>query len=491
MKRSMHKAVLCVYVLGSSLIAAQEALVISDFICCPGFYPPPNQTQPQSLLKGGQAKPLPGNRHLLSGGVELWAYLKTGETNLEVQTPDCVYDQARNTVSSSARIKLQTARGKFSIEGVGFLWRQTNSSLFISNSVRAVVQADMLGSASTNQTVESFKDTPAETVEIFSKRFQYSADSGLGVFSEEVRVSGTNLALTSGVLEVNVPYQERRVRQITARRKVEIDYGGVGDLGKVHAAGGQAIYYTSIGLMEITQDPTWRAGQREGRGDTLFIDQTNKVFRSEGHAWLRMPGQSARESGFFGNIQERRAGGNSVTNDFIEVRSDRYEVRTNSAHFERQTQLDHLVDGLLEGKMTCGTLDLTFSGTNQLQTITAEDKVVIEQFDKQDPKLFTGGRLHFDAPSGILTLTNRPAWRVGQRQGSGDIMEANERQDELVVHGHAWMRLPAGELENFGARSCAVQSRRLQLKNQPVRRCLLRRIQDYAFDCLVQRGRAD
>ncbi len=431
--------------LAGGLVPAQEDLVFKNYLYCPGHFPPPYERQMQSLLRGGEARPMPGERFRCSAGVELETFLKTGETNLVVQTPECTVDQRNKAVSASGALKVQSAGGRFVIEGTGFLWRQTNSSLVISNDVHTVVQPDMLASASTNRTLQGSAEGAAEPVTIFSRRFEYGADSGLGVYSGNVRVSGKNLGLESGVLEIKVPYKQGQVRRITAKQDVRIDYGGIRGLGSVQATGGEADYLTATGLITLTGKPAWRAGQREGRGDTLVIDQTNKVFRSEGHAWLRMPGQSARESGFFGQFHPPPSG-SGPTNEFIEVSSDRYEVWTNSALFAGHVQINHRVGGMLEGKMTCGTLDLSFSGTNQLRSMAAERDVVIRQFEKETERRFTGGRLDFDAATGLLTLRYHPTWRVGDREGKGDVMEANVRQDVTTVRGHAWMRLPAREL---------------------------------------------
>ncbi len=464
-------------------LLAQEDAVFENFLYSPGHFPPPHERQMQSLLRGGEARPLPGERYRCSAGVELDTFLKTGETNLVVQTPECIVDERHQAVNSPGPLKVQSAGGRFVIEGTGFLWRQTNSSLFISNDVHTIVQPDMLASASTNRNPHGVGVSPApfsatspsiaaekvradpDAVKIDSSRFEYGANSGLGVYSGNVRVSGKNLALESGVLEIKVPYEQGQVRRITAKQAVRIDYGAIRGLGRVQAAGAEADYLTATGLITLTGNPAWRAGRRQGRGDALVIDQTNKVFRSEGHAWLRMPGQSARESGFFGQFQPPPSG-SGLTNEFIEVSSDRYNVWTNSALFTGHVQISHLVGGVLEGKMTCGTLNLSFSGTNQLRSMTAEKDVVIQQFDQETERRFTGGRLDFDAPSGWLTLTDHPAWRIGEREGKGDVMEANVRQDVTTVRGHAWMRLPARELRQSAPLPARAASRLDSVTNQ-------------------------
>jgi len=51
-------------------------------------------------------------------------------------------------------------------------------------------------------------------LEIFSDQFTYSAETGLGIYSGNVRVAGTNLSLTGGQLTIVLPLEERRLQSI-------------------------------------------------------------------------------------------------------------------------------------------------------------------------------------------------------------------------------------------------------------------------------------
>ena len=106
------------------------------------------------------------------------------------------------SASSPGPLRAQTGDGRFSIEGEGFLWLQTNSSLFISNRVHTVVQPEFIepGSSAPRPRPPAAAGTPFE---IYSDQFAYSEDSAQGVYQGHVRVSGTNLALTAAQLTLS------------------------------------------------------------------------------------------------------------------------------------------------------------------------------------------------------------------------------------------------------------------------------------------------
>src|SRR4029434_5680028 len=94
-----------------------------------------------------------------------------GQPEMRVEAPHCLYERAGKTVSSPWPLRVQTANGSFLIEGTGYLWRQTNLSLTISNQVHTFVEADLL------QTTSDSKNPPGESsgpIEIFSDSFDYS-----------------------------------------------------------------------------------------------------------------------------------------------------------------------------------------------------------------------------------------------------------------------------------------------------------------------------
>jgi len=63
-----------------------------------------------------------------------------GKPEIVVSAPECVYDQLNGTASSPGQLQVQTGDGKIQVEGEGFLWRQNDSFLTISNRVSTVIE---------------------------------------------------------------------------------------------------------------------------------------------------------------------------------------------------------------------------------------------------------------------------------------------------------------------------------------------------------------
>lgn len=400
------------------------------------YYDPPHETQMKSLLEGAQAQREPDGRVLVTEAK--WRTFRvSGEGELAAEAPQCFYDQGQRTVSSSGPLHVETADGKFSIDGEGFLWRQTNSVLLVSNRVHTIVHPELLGPPSATP----LTNAPAEAtpgIDIFSDRFEYAQLSGLGVYQGNVRVAGTNLSATASRLTIVLPVAEHRMQTLTAEQNVIIDYE------KIHATGERAFYSADTDLIQLSglPRPTWRIEDKDGSGDELVFDRTNRVFRASGHARLKMPAQSMGASGLFSQPESASAASLPPTNQFVEILCDHYELRTNLAVFHDQVRVSERLGDQLQGEMSCSLMTLTFSGTNELQKMVAERRVVIARVDSQ----FTADTAEYTGTNGVLELTGNPAWRAGPREGKGDRVRANLAREEMLVRGNAFMRLPAAEL---------------------------------------------
>ena len=397
-------------------------------------YYPPQQTQLKSVLECSHAQRLPDGRFLITNA-KYRTFRLTGEGEMAVEAPQCTYDQGQRTISSDGLIHAQTADGKFSIEGEGFLYRQTNSTLFVSNRVHTIIHPELLSRQSATTTTNAAAEQ-APGIDVFSDRFEYAEQSGLGMYQDNVRVTGTDLASTAGKLTVLLQVAERQLQTLTAEHKVIIDYQ------KIHATGEEASYSADTGLIQMTGQPTWRIEQRDGSGDKLVFDRTNKVFQASGHARLKMPAQSMGASGFLSGAGPASATSLPPTNEFVEVLCDSYELRTNLAVFREQVRVSDRLGDQPRGSMTCELMTLTFSGTNEFQKMVAERKVVIAQEDKQ----FTAEKAEYTGTNGLLDLTGNPAWRAGLRQGKGDLVRVQLAREEMLVSGNAVMKLPKAEL---------------------------------------------
>ena len=405
-------------------------------------YGPPNETHTKSTLEGGQALPVAGGNTLLSDGVTLRTYTITNTPQIVVKCQDCLYNATNRDVHSAGPIQMQTADGKFQIAGTGFLWRQTNSSLFISNEVHTLIQNASLAQGTNNLNLVSGSETGP--VRIDSVNFTYDG-SGRGVWRDHVlavgtNATGTNLVLRCDVLTAMVPADQQQVRSLLAQGNVAVDYHGL------HATGAQLTYATDTGLIRITNKARWKAEQRYGSGDELILDRSNQVFFVNGHAFVHLPAQTMDEAGFLSYSNAPSSKSTNAPKRAIEIMSGNYEIRTNWASFRDGVRLDERIGTTNRGKMTSRTMVVTFSGSNQLQTLTADKNVVIEEGADPEKKRFTGAHAFYTHTNTTLEMTGQPQWQAGSRRGKGDLLQLNTLRSEMLVRGNAQLTLPAGEL---------------------------------------------
>jgi lipopolysaccharide export system protein LptA len=393
-----------------------------------------NSTQMKSLLEGASALPQPGGRSLVTEA-KYQRFGTNNEVELNVEAPQCLYDDGQKAISSSGPLRMQVANGKFSIEGEGFLYGVTNSTLLVSNRVHTVLHPDLVGP----QAAMTRTNTPAEAapgIDIFSDQFEYAEKTGLGIYQGNVRVAGTNLAATTGRLTIVLLAAEHRLQSLLAEQNVIADYE------KIHATGDRASYSADTELLRLTGQPTWRIGDRDGSGDELVFDHTNQVLHANGHARLKTPLQGMGASLFSSQSSSNSATSLPPTNQFIEILCANYQLRTNLAVFRDQVKVTDRFGDEVRGEMSCGLMTLTFIGTNELQKMVAEHQVVITQTNGQ----FTAETAEYTGADGLLSLDGNPAWRAGTREGKGDRMRLNLAHEEMLVRGNAFMRLPAVEL---------------------------------------------
>ena len=408
------------------------------------YYDAPNETQMKSLLECSKAVPQPGGRLFRIADAKLQTFRVTGQGELVVEAPDCLYDSSDRSISSAGLLHLRTADVRFNLDGEGFLWQQTNSMLFVSNRVHTIIHADLAGGQPTSAKTNA---VPAETspIDVFSDQFEYAVKSGQGIYRGNVRVSGTNMALTAGLLTVDVPMAERRLQSLVATENVVVDY--LVDRTKTQAKGQRVTYDADSDQFQISGQPSWRADLREGHGDHLLLDRKNGIFRSTGNAWLKMPSQGAGQSSFLPHPNVGTVPAAKSTNQFVEISSDDYVIRTNSAVFHENVKVNEWRDEKLQGKMSCGEMTAAFTGTNELQQLVAERNVIIES----ETNRFSSGRAVYTGTNGILELTEQPAWQAGVRQGHGEVIVVNVPRNEMHVISNATMRLPAEEMRQSTA----------------------------------------
>jgi lipopolysaccharide export system protein LptA len=413
-------------------------------------------------IKGARAQPLdPQSNRTALTKARLESFQTNGTPEMVVEAAECVLDKTQrvvNFVNSSDAMRAFTVDGKFFIEGVGFLWLHTNSFLIISNQVHTILHGDLIQSQSPKPGTTAPAAEP-QTMEIFSDRFDCAIKAGVGVYTGRLRVTGTNQALTGGILTVKLPASgsvgPSRVESILIETNVVIDYlHQVGARKEAfHVTGETADYAPATDILHVQGHPTWRADKREGRADELFIDRTNKVFTGRGHGWLKMPGQSAGGQAFL--ARPGPAAARTSENRFVEVQADYYRFRTNLATFDGAVEVHDLLGDQAQGQMNCGRMTIAFSGTNELQQMIAAGNVVIQEGTNR----LTGGRAVYTGTNGVLEMLDGPGWQAGPRRGAGDVVQVRPQKGEMFVRGNAWLRMPAEALSQVSLSGLASTNR--------------------------------
>lgn len=102
------------------------------------YFEPPNEQTVKMKLSGAEASPLPGGL-LDVKRLQIETFTVAGKPEAIIHAPQCTYAPMDGVASSAGRLEMQTADGKLHVEGEGFLWRQADSVLIISNRVHTVI----------------------------------------------------------------------------------------------------------------------------------------------------------------------------------------------------------------------------------------------------------------------------------------------------------------------------------------------------------------
>ena len=103
------------------------------------YFEPPHEQQVKLKLSGTEALPLPGTLFDLKQ-MKIEKFNLNGKLEAVAEAPQCTYAPLDGVASSPGPVKFMSGDGKFRVEGDGFRWQQSDSSLVISNHVRTVIR---------------------------------------------------------------------------------------------------------------------------------------------------------------------------------------------------------------------------------------------------------------------------------------------------------------------------------------------------------------
>jgi hypothetical protein len=103
------------------------------------YFEPPNQQRVKMRLSGASASPLPGGLLDITD-LRIETFNLSGRSEEVVRAPECIYAPYDGLANSAGHVDMATSDGKIAISGDGFLWRQSDNSLTISNNVHTVIK---------------------------------------------------------------------------------------------------------------------------------------------------------------------------------------------------------------------------------------------------------------------------------------------------------------------------------------------------------------
>jgi hypothetical protein len=119
--------------------AQQNGLQHANNFTSTVYYGPTNHQQIKSILSGAEALPQPGGL-LIIKQLKLEMFNPDGRLEWVVNAPECVYDTFKGVANSPGHLEVRTGDGKIRTDGDGFLWRQSDQKLTISNNVCTVFE---------------------------------------------------------------------------------------------------------------------------------------------------------------------------------------------------------------------------------------------------------------------------------------------------------------------------------------------------------------
>ncbi len=386
---------------------------------------PPYQNQIKYVLTGAEGLQLKDGKVLLKQ-VKMETFTKTGERESIASAPECIVDTIKKALNSAGPVQMQTADGKFLLQGEGFLLRQTNLSMVISNKVQTTLHNDLLAAQTlrtgfdTNNTKTNWAAVPTvatankntvlatnQITKVFSERADFSSVSNIAVYSGDVRVADSRMDMTCETMTLRRA-TNGSLESIVAETNVVI----ISKQDNSRATGAKAVYIVNVDqeTVELTGNAHWRDqdSQREVKADAFVFDRRGNNVRAEPNAYLRLPRTALGQSGPLSPKPEA-PGRITHTNEFIEITSQALTMQL-----------------------------LTTNGPNRV--MIAQTNVVI--LSPADNSRATGDEAVYKEADSTFSLSGNAIWSSDQRLVRGDTLTFDRTNQIFTARSNAFLKLP-------------------------------------------------
>lgn len=240
-----------------------------------------SKNRKRSVLYGDEALFL-SNRIYLIKGLKIDVFNEEEKVIWTVKAPRCYFNYNNRTAFSDGELKLNSEDGQLTISGSGFEWRQSDSSLAISNDVTTTVR---VLSRSTNAP----KGTVRQEFEITGKKFLFRSRAFEADFIGDVKVREifnsqrrTNF-MNLNCDELSIYFLEKLggVREIKAKSNV------VFNDGESSISGSSALYLATNNTIILEGPVHWNTTESEGTANQLILKRTQDEFIALGNTAMR------------------------------------------------------------------------------------------------------------------------------------------------------------------------------------------------------------
>lgn len=410
-------------------------VVLKDFVW-PDYYPPPREKQLRFRLQAAEATPGEGG-WVQVRQVTLERFSPQGQSELRVRAEGCRFHTGTQEAQSAGPLELELQSGRLRLEGVGFLWRQSNTWLVVSNRVKTGLRGGWLPRPGTAAAATGGGETAAlEQVQIGADQFFYDGQRGQAEFRGRVRVAGSNLVLRCERLHFDVAGgPEGQIRQVRAQGSVELEAEG----WKARAA--SATLHPVQQQVHLEGGAQWEREDGTGAADEMEVTLGANVLEARGNARLTL----ARAAGGVLPRPALLSTGSATSPTRLEVQCARYRLTPEGAHFEGAVVVQEMRPQGAPARLECAELEVTASAEGQLAAMDARGAVNFQD----GPLRLTGRRVTYEAARGWVEVTGPATWQDGPRSGSGDRLWMDATRQTFGVEGRArvlWPRPATGAL---------------------------------------------
>jgi lipopolysaccharide export system protein LptA len=220
----------------------------------------------------------------------------------------------------------------------------------------------------------------------------------------------------------------------------------------------RAEYNGTNDLLDLTGNPAWRAGPRNGKGDWIRVNLAREEMFVRGNAFMEMPATELGQSAFTELGSGKTGVTKKDTNAVAKVFSEEYLVEPDQALFRGKVRIDH-------PQMKWACPELTLLSPPELgktgRMFIAEPDVVFDLLDDQGRNFHGTGKravctrtVSATLTNDLMVLTGNPAMlETTNLLGRNNIITLDLTSHQVTAPGKYYIRvlMPAQSTNTFQA----------------------------------------